>query len=229
MSAFTLIDLLTSIAVIAVLIGLLLPSLSLARETTRRIVCSSNVRQIGLGLAMYQDDYGKLPPSRFVAAEDADAPPQPRSANFAADTEGREPHNVLFARLAGGSWDGLGYLFIQDYLSQFGVFYCPSHHGKYPLREQTPYWGETDSEIVINYQFRADTGDQTQTRSALLSDGLRTREDYSHKVGTNVLRRDLSVGWFSDPAGALVAQLPQTPDEAAAAEKVRQVWQELDR
>ncbi|MCQ6498005.1 type II secretion system protein, partial [Vibrio parahaemolyticus] len=52
-SGFTIIDVLVSIAVIAVLISILMPSLSLVRETTRRLVCSSNIRQHGMGLAMY--------------------------------------------------------------------------------------------------------------------------------------------------------------------------------
>jgi prepilin-type N-terminal cleavage/methylation domain-containing protein len=59
--AFTLIELLVVIAIIAVLVGLLLPTLAGARESGRAVVCNSNVRQVTLGFTAYAADFKVMP------------------------------------------------------------------------------------------------------------------------------------------------------------------------
>jgi prepilin-type N-terminal cleavage/methylation domain-containing protein len=61
-SAFTLIELLTVLAIIAVLASLLLTAIMSARKKSRAVVCTFNLRQISLALNMYLDDVDKRPP-----------------------------------------------------------------------------------------------------------------------------------------------------------------------
>ena len=64
---FTLIELLVVIAIIAVLMGLLMPSLRAAKEQAKRSRCMGNFRQIHLAMVMYADTYDqKVPPSLFT-------------------------------------------------------------------------------------------------------------------------------------------------------------------
>jgi len=202
---FSLIDLLVSMAVVLVLIGLLLPSLRSMREYANRVVCSSNVRQVGLGLALYARDYeDAIPPSVFM--------PQGSGQNRAeSETIHLRQHNTN--PFDTEFWDGLGFLYYYDYLNAELVFYCPSHSGNHPFERYADAWTSDIDEIAGNYQYRGEgpNGNRYLTEidpsAALVTDLLTSIEDYSHEIGSNVLRADISVFWFADTSGELEAQL----------------------
>jgi prepilin-type N-terminal cleavage/methylation domain-containing protein len=62
---FTLIELLVVIAIISILASMLFPAFARARESARKTVCVSNLRQIGLGIMQYTQDYDEMYPSGY--------------------------------------------------------------------------------------------------------------------------------------------------------------------
>jgi type II secretory pathway pseudopilin PulG len=222
-------------AVIAILIAILLPSLGPVQETARRVACQSNVRQIGLGVVMYADDWqGQLPPSAYL--------PLPNGNSIQV----REPQNMLTVRRDasdphGSGWDGIGWLYGRDYLTAPKVFYCPSHRGDNPYSRFAQTWNEGDNEIVGNYHFRGqgpmgtNTGQTTRNlyqidpaQSSLIADGMRVQSDCNHRVGVNFFRADLTVHWYPDPTGALMRSLPSDKNSAVGP-PIDDAWGRMDQ
>lgn len=87
-TAFTLIELLVVVAIIALLISILLPSLSKARAQARTTICMSRIVQIAKGFLIYSDDYQETPP--FICwgrgSDDSD-PPSPFAGDLVYDQE----------------------------------------------------------------------------------------------------------------------------------------------
>lgn len=229
---FSLIDVLVTLMVIALLLGILLPSMNKARETARRVVCASNVRQIGLAIAMYADDSkNHIPYTVF-------APPGARSDDLElADTVIVRFSSARFNEDgdADFEWDGLGLLYVGEYLPAPPAYYCPSHSGKHPFAAYSKLWKGENGEIVSNYQYRG-LGPNGATRlfqieparSAIAADGLRTQMDYNHELGMNILRADLAIVWFNDVSRQIYNMLPMEENSLGSSAALRDVWVQID-
>lgn len=104
--AFTLIEVLVVVSIIALLLAILLPSLKEARVQSRRTVCRSQIHQLMIGLGLYQADYkGKFPHYQLLPGEGA-------TDGMALWINGVGPTRlgILFPKYVGKSGD---------------VFYCP--------------------------------------------------------------------------------------------------------
>ena len=113
---FTLIELLVVISIIALLIALLLPALKKAKESARRAICLSNLRQINNGLHVYASEYGgHFPPSHL-------------EMNAAAMMELVVPRFQYpeFIKHEGQGYTGMGMLIPLEIITDVRLFYCPS-------------------------------------------------------------------------------------------------------
>jgi prepilin-type N-terminal cleavage/methylation domain-containing protein len=63
-TAFTLVELLVVIGIVTILVALLLPALNRARQAAQTVACANNLRQFGMGYAMYANTYGVILPAQ---------------------------------------------------------------------------------------------------------------------------------------------------------------------
>jgi len=189
---FTLIELLVVVAIIAVLVALLLPALSQAREQTKRVVCGSQLNEIGKGEIMYTNDWngwltprfyepiGRWIPEIYTYGLIYDAPP--------------------------GRWTGFGLLYEQNYVKNFDVYFCPSmaelpfpgrpEYNKTTMRRRVrelAHNGSTDGKAYSVYVMRSTLNHVTGSQEK----PLKLEEHPSVYIIGDMCRYDAAAGGFN--------------------------------
>lgn len=228
------IDLLVSLAIVGVLIALMLPAISMVRESTRKVICASNLRQVGLGVNMYsQDMRDRLPDSVFL-------PPVAHSEFSTTASFDRMDTVWLsldeFPERRDDRWDGLGILFGEEYISAANIYYCPSHQGNFNYADAQDDWRNLSrpQEIIVNYLYRG-TGPNgsrvlfnIEPGAAMVSDTLRSFFDLNHEGGFNVLSAGLAVNWVEDIGDEIANDLLLRGDDGNKSNTVQDAWGRLD-
>ncbi|WP_435020471.1 DUF1559 domain-containing protein [Tundrisphaera sp. TA3] len=189
---FTLIELLVVIAIIAVLIGLLLPSVQAAREAARRMQCTNNLKQIGLGLHGFNDTFGKLPAGN-LSCDNFEIGMRwgwiPRISPFIEQGNLANAFNFSIA-----SWQGDNFQHLQK---KWPLFLCPSDPFVDDLREEEMFAAPTW--LVSQADYAACIGDYKN------SGGVGVTPDYGNVSCTTPVRG--AMGRF-----AWAARLSDIPD-----------------
>jgi prepilin-type N-terminal cleavage/methylation domain-containing protein len=213
---FSLLELVVVLTITALLTALLFPGMRAARDSAHRLICASNMRQLGMATITYaMDQWGeRLPPSQMAqTGRRLDQMAVTWTASATKNYEARE----LF--------DGLGVLISEGYCNSPKCLYCPSHTGRHRFEENGTLLnnavgrislpGDTPT-IFSNYQYVGDDGQKDTINSLsadaiLITDGFRTKADFNHRVGMNQLLGDLSIQWWQDEENSFFLGLPESP------------------
>ena len=196
--AFTLIELLVVIGVIAVLIGILIPAVSRARESGRRTLCASQLRQIGIGLHRYLNEFNALP-ARYDGLEWCN------------------PHVMRFQNNPSDVSE-----LMTKHIGPPTVFYCPENFedrdarhwwpwksGTIAATYQFPFWLTRDAWVIEYPDYKRLHADRVLAADALAtSDGVAHVVEWNHRlnrnrapVGMNMLFGDGRVEWKDGSRG----------------------------
>jgi len=199
--AFTLIELLVVIGIIAVLAGILLPVIARVRDSGRRTQCASQLRQIGIGLHRYFNEYRSLPMRP-------------------GDLAWNNPHVLHFR----DEKEDISDLMLK-HCGPKQLFYCPDgfedrnpgawwpfRTGSIAVTYQFPFWLTQGAWLIEKPDYRRLTTDRVLAADIMAtSDGVAHLVEFNQKLkrdgtpqGMNMLFGDGRVEWNNGSKGWVV-------------------------
>jgi prepilin-type N-terminal cleavage/methylation domain-containing protein len=226
--AFTILEVLVVVAIVGVLVALLLPTLSRARELANRARCMANLREVHRTLVVYATDNRGVVPVGYRA--------------------GRKQWNSMVFSATSKKFCLFGTLYEARLMPEPRVFFCPSDDDpRSQFASETNPWppGDPSKQVFCGYGFRPDHQlvDELHKTAGAFAPMLRSFEnkailadltatpdriDLRHRQGVNVIYNDGAAAWvhrsrFETPLQACPAIDPSANPHQDA------IWQLLDQ
>ncbi|MEI6023742.1 MAG: type II secretion system protein [Phycisphaerales bacterium] len=238
-AGFSLIELLVTLSIIALLSGIMMPTLKGVRASAEKLMCANNMRSIYYGFNGYANDQSR--------------PFMPTSIPY--ETKQFKDTMAITAKESLNDpqeWDGLGLLLKGAYLDNSKCLYCASHHGDHSfetyqadLENISTHPVSPDRQLFCNYQYAGGYENVYKNNklnrspkkiyfndianNVLLTDGMRSANDFNHGKGSNSLSSGGEIRWFNNNEKILSPKLNARITGELPNESFPSIWASIQR